>query len=106
MVLQGNNTMCTERTIEFVAPRYWGYEAEYDLPFNETQLFADNFGKNKNLFDIHQNSILDGKNGLDFADKSFVATGTNIGLMAIFVVGGLTGLIFLYYIMIWICCPP
>eukprot|EP00703_Trepomonas_sp_PC1_P004757 JAP91849.1 Papain family cysteine protease [Trepomonas sp. PC1] len=106
MVLQGENTMCTERTVEFVLPRYWGYETDYDLPFNETQLFQDNFGKTKNLFDIHENSILDGKNGLDFADGTYIATSTNIGLLAIFVVGGLTGLIFLYYIMIWICCPP
>lgn len=65
-------------------------------------MFKDNFGKGKNLFDIHQNSILDGKNGLDFTDQSYIQTGANIGLIAIFVVGGITGVIFLYYIMIWV----
>lgn len=36
MVPQGANAMCTERTVELVMPRYFGFESDYDLPFNET----------------------------------------------------------------------
>lgn len=104
----GKNAFCTEVDVVGIVPRYFGFaNDEVAVPFNETKLFKDNYGKTYvNLFNV---SVRRGANGMDNYDEKNNPIITNRkfpgAVWVIVVILCLFALMFLYAIGKCMCCP-
>ena len=56
--------------------------------------------------DMMKNKIVDGINGLDLEDGTWVDPHISVVWIVAFVLLALIMCVWLYFLMVWLCCPP
>ncbi|CAL6018401.1 Papain_family cysteine protease [Hexamita inflata] len=110
MIERGKNAMCTEATIDISLNRYFGFDADQDVPFEQSDAYKTLKGSKadvgKNYIDLNENRIVYAVNGLDNEDGTWIQAKVHTSLIIVVVVMALAGLVILYFLSVWLCCPP
>lgn len=104
MIEQNTDAMCIQNYYTVQMNRFYGFDEDQDKQFIDTNAFSTMNGTY--YIDLLKYSVIDGSNGLDFYNETWSQDKTNSMIIVLFVCFGLSGLILIYYGVVWICCPP
>ncbi|CAL5996068.1 Papain_family cysteine protease [Hexamita inflata] len=104
MVKRGTNPLCTEASAVISLNRYFGFEADQDVPFEQSQAYLTL--KGKNYIDVNSQNIVYGVNGLDFEEGGWAQPRSSLSMVITLIIILLAALFVIYFLAIWLFCPP